>query len=286
MIMALSGITAHVTPSDAQTPSPLPVDEQGNIEINDPKSMVEKQIIERLFSREKDEAGRPSIESADQSRASDAVEISSEAMALYRSSSEEAVIRMPDGATVTFSHEHMEFLRIEQTTQMQSSDPLVIDLNGNGIELTDVAAGKGVLFDLTGDGVSERVSWVAPDDGLLALDRNRNGLIDNGFELFGDQHGAIDGFSELSVFDGDQNGAIDKNDPLYSDLWVWQDKNQNGISESNELKRLGDLGIESISLHPTYGRDSIAGNPITGYTRYETASGRGTIGEAWLNYYA
>ena len=284
--MALSGITAALVPSNSRPSSPLPLDENGELEINDPKFMVEQQIIKRFFSREKDTEDKATTESKDQPLSSDAVEISREAMELYRKSSGEAVIEMPDGSNITLSYDHAEYLRVEQTIQTQSSDPLVIDLNGNGVELTDVASNNGVLFDLTGDGVGEKVSWVAPSDGLLAYDRNRNGRIDNGLELFGDQHGAVDGFSELSRFDQDQNGAIDKNDSRYSDLWVWQDKNQNGFSESNELKSLADLGIESISLRPTYGLDTVAGNLITGYSQYETASGSGRIGEAWLNYYA
>ena len=286
MTMALSGITAALVPSNSRPSSPLPLDENGELEINDPKFMVEQQIIKRFFSREKDTEDKATTESKDQPLSSDAVEISREAMELYRKSSGEAVIEMPDGSNITLSYDHAEYLRVEQTIQTQSSDPLVIDLNGNGVELTDVASNNGVLFDLTGDGVGEKVSWVAPSDGLLAYDRNRNGRIDNGLELFGDQHGAVDGFSELSRFDQDQNGAIDKNDSRYSDLWVWQDKNQNGFSESNELKSLADLGIESISLRPTYGLDTVAGNLITGYSQYETASGSGRIGEAWLNYYA
>jgi len=186
-----------------------------------------------------------------------------------------------------FTYERVAYLRIEQSEiQVEEAEPLVIDLNGNGIELTDVRRGEGVSFDITGDGKTEQVSWVSPDDGLLVYDRNGNGVIDSGKELFGDQHGAADGFEELAKFDSDKNGTIDTKDSVFSSLRIWQDRNQNGYSEANELKSLDDYGIETIDLEEDNSKEVIAGNRVEGYSEYHTAQSSGRIGEVYFNYYA
>ena len=284
--MAISGITAELLPSDSFASSPLPLDEDGNLEISDPKSMVEQQIIERVFNTDKNAGDEEGQAESGRGIQADTVEISSEAMELYSRTSGEATIETPDGTKIRLSVEQTEFVRIEQTTQTQSSDPLVLDLKGNGIELTDVTQGNGVRFDLNSDGIKEEVSWVASSDGILAYDRNNNHTIDNGTELFGEQNGAANGFAELAKFDLNSDGRIDKNDSIFSDLLVWQDKNQNGISEAGELKTLDDYGITELSYKPDGRTGTAAGNMIDGYSRYRTAAGSGAIGEAWLNYYA
>lgn len=131
-------------------------------------------------------------------------------------------------------------------------DPLVIDLGHEGILLTSVD--NGVYFDLDNNGFAERTAWVGPEDGFLVLDRNGNGKIDNGGELFGDQvilkngSKSESGFEALSEVDENNDGIIDINDNQFSSLMVWIDINQNGISEQNELTSLDKLSITSISL--------------------------------------
>ena len=131
-------------------------------------------------------------------------------------------------------------------------DPLVVDLGNEGILLTSVD--NGVYFDLDKNGFAEKTAWIGPEDGFLALDRNNNGKIDNGGELFGDQvklkNGSIStsGFEALSEFDENEDGVIDSNDSIFIELRVWIDSNQNGISEPNELKTLDELEIVSICL--------------------------------------
>ena len=95
---------------------------------------------------------------------------------------------------------------------VQQTDPLVLDLAGNGF--TTRGLDDAVRFDLTGDGRSESISAPKGDDALLALDRNGNGRIDSGKELFGDQHGASNGFAELSKYDDNRDGRIDQQDSL------------------------------------------------------------------------
>lgn len=131
-------------------------------------------------------------------------------------------------------------------------DPLIIDLGETGIELRSLE--HGVNFDLDNNGFAEKTAWIGTEDGFLALDRNCNGSIDNGGELFGDQVILKDGsksesgFEALAELDDNGDGIIDNKDSAFANLRVWIDANHNGKSDSNELKTLNETGIISISL--------------------------------------
>ncbi len=147
-------------------------------------------------------------------------------------------------------------------------DPLVVDLDGDGIELTGLAG--GVDFDLWAIDRPQAVAWPAADDGFLALDRNDDGAITSGAELFGNTEGSwADGFEQLANLDDNGDGMVSAADAAFASLVVWRDANGDGESAADELITLAEIGVTAI---PTVGEESdlvVNGNPVPviGYTQ-------------------
>lgn len=139
-------------------------------------------------------------------------------------------------------------------------DPLVFDLDGNGISL--VSAEDGVMFDIDNDGETNQTGWVDSTDGLLALDANGNGIIDDQSELFGSE--ITGAYNSLAEFDFNDDGVIDGNDTVWDQLTMWVDANSDGVTDDGELKTMADLGMESIDLTYETVDQVNAGNKVTG----------------------
>lgn len=132
------------------------------------------------------------------------------------------------------------------------ASPIIIDLNGDGLDLTDVSG--GVLFRINPSGARQRIGWTSTtsNDAWLALDRNDNGLIDDGGELFGNfteqpLTPRPNGFLALAVFDKNADDFIDNADAIFSRLRLWQDTNHDGASQLNELTTLNRAGFLQLA---------------------------------------
>ena len=157
--------------------------------------------------------------------------------------------------------------------QGQCTSPILFNLGIGGYDLTGLD--DPVLFDIDADGVPDHVGWttIGSQVAFLVLDRNGNGRIDSGAELFGNRtplpggHTAADGFEAMASLDATHDGLLDSHDPAWSTLQVWVDSNHDGVSQADELFSLKDAGITQIQLTPQLvGRRDRHGNVF----RYES----------------
>lgn len=167
-------------------------------------------------------------------------------------------------------------------------DPLILDLDNDGFDIESKKL--GTYFDLNCDGFAERINWTRKD-AVLALDKDGNGLIDDGGEVFGDYHLLVDGsrakngFEALAQYDTNGDGIIDENDEIFDQLRLWVDENGDGVSDIGELRTLRDLHIKAINLNYEYANqptetEALIGNISTFV--YEDGS-IGNIGEMWVS---
>lgn len=166
--------------------------------------------------------------------------------------------------------------------------PVALDLDGDGLEQVGLAH-SSVRFDADDDGVAERTAWIGGDDALLALDRNRNGVIDGGAEIsfVQDLPGAATDLEGLAAFDSNANGLFDAGDARFGEFLLWRDLDQDGNSDSDELKSLADHGIQAISLTRDITGLSVtgSGNVLSATSTYLRVDGSvGTVGDIMLGY--
>ncbi|WP_302174619.1 cadherin-like domain-containing protein [uncultured Hydrogenophaga sp.] len=129
----------------------------------------------------------------------------------------------------------------------QTFRPIALDLDGDGIEVTDRAHGQA--FDVDGSGYLKQTAWLKADDAFLVLDRNYNGQFDNGSELFSNAAVALQrrGLAGLKWVDANGDGRITPLDPVWSELKVWRDANQNARQDAGEVQGLDTLGISALN---------------------------------------
>ncbi|MFH0785826.1 MAG: hypothetical protein V2B20_28300, partial [Pseudomonadota bacterium] len=166
--------------------------------------------------------------------------------------------------------------------------PLILDLDADGVETRSVA--EGIQFDLDNNGFRETVGWVGADDGLLALDKNGDGLITGGTELFGDQTilvsggKAANGFSALADYDDNKDGRIDANDAVFSQLKVWRDLDADGVSDAGELIGLAETGVARLNLTITAssGKDAQGNDHRLVGSYVDTGGANHTMTDVWF----
>jgi hypothetical protein len=175
-----------------------------------------------------------------------------------------------------------------------SACPLVIDAKGNGVKLT--TAERGVVFDIDGDGQAEQVGWTKADsdDVWLAMDRNGNGRIDDGTELFGNNtpvrtgQTTSNGFEALNFLQSESVGlaaldsAIAASDAAWGGLLLWRDANHNGVSEPDELTRVVDSPLSSIDLRYEIVSKVRKGNEIKERSSVAWGGATRQIVDVWL----
>ena len=160
-------------------------------------------------------------------------------------------------------------LEVNVNAEPQKTDPLVLDLASNGFRTSGLD--HSVRFDLDGDGRLDQISVPTGDDALLALDSNGNGRIDDGRELFGDQHGATNGFAELAKHDDNGDGRIDAQDAIFQRLSLLRFDAQGRQSSQS----LSQAGVSSIELQAQDVKQALgAYDEIAQFGRFEFTDGR------------
>jgi len=163
--------------------------------------------------------------------------------------------------------------------QAEKSDPLVIDVNGDGFTTTGIE--QGAIFDINADGIQDQVSVTSGDDAFLALDINHNGFIDDGSELFGDQTGHENGFANLATYDDNHDGRIDANDQIFNSLLMMR-----LVDNQQFINKLSETEIESINLgYKNTSAETSAGDSIVQISDYQNSAGQtGRVADLLLQY--
>jgi len=239
--------TAENSPNTSDSVDRKDLDAQ--IEETKSKS-VRYQIIEKMMIKPEENAKNAPPKTSI-SPSNDSINISAASFASL--SAEQQEIQQSNSG-VTISQQSVEATSLsfsQEAGEVQKTDPLAFDLDGNGLQTSGIK--NGIEFDIDGDGDKEQTSFVSGQDAFLAYDKNGNGVIDSGKELFGDQNGAANGYEELKKYDDNQDGLIDNKDAIYTKLKLMS------IDENNQqkLSGLNESGIESINLNYSNTKEQI-----------------------------
>jgi Ca2+-binding RTX toxin-like protein len=163
-----------------------------------------------------------------------------------------------------------------------TASPLVLDIAGTGISLAALGGAGSVYWNITEGDFAHAAGWIAEGSGLLAIDLDESGTIDDHSELFGTE--TTDGFTVLSAYDSNSDDAITSADDDWDKLLVWVDANSDGHSQVSELHTLDDLLITSINLNATQVDYDIAGNHISHESTFTIDGQTHDIVDAWFEY--
>ncbi len=162
--------------------------------------------------------------------------------------------------------------------------PLVLDLDGDGIELVAASSADAVYWQYTMDDFAKAGGWVTGGDGFLTIDLNDNGIIDNAGEMFGDQTGYANGFLALRQLDSNADGYITAEDASFNDLRIWIDSSMDGYSQADELHTLSELLITSINLSYSDVNTTNAGNKIYQTGTFTINGNSRTVADVYFAY--
>ncbi len=158
---------------------------------------------------------------------------------------------------------------------IQNVDPLVVDLNGDGVKLINFKDSH-VSFDVDHDGYKENTGWVSREDGIVVHDKNRDGIINDISETISEYYtsGVTDGLEALKTLDSNKDNIFDKRDSMWGELKVWRDANSDGNTDSGELLTFEEAGILSINLNrEIIDREHLEGNPVLSRSTMVMADG-------------
>lgn len=179
---------------------------------------------------------------------------------------------------------YQDDIKDKMDTAEGRSSPLVLDIDGDGVELTSLHSTGSVYWDYDSDGFAEAGGWVTGGDGLLCVDVNGDGIINNSLELFSDQTGSSNGFLALASYDSNADGLINSSDVAWANLKAWIDTDGDSFSDAAELHAMSDLLITSINLSYSDVSYSIAGNQILQESTFTINGNTRDIVDAWFSY--
>lgn len=176
-------------------------------------------------------------------------------------------------------HVELKVALAQSQSATQKSDPLILDINNNGIHFD---ATKRITFDLNGDGQTERLSQLSSGDYFLAFDKNANGVIDNGIELFGDQLGDNNGFTALARYDDNRDNIIDASDRIFSALRLLQIDGDGRQTQTT----LQNAGIKALDLRYQQAQQIFSGGDEIAQlgSFYRTDNSRGQMADVLFQF--